>query len=235
MNSIIMTQFCTNCAEWQSVSHRTIGKPLSCSWVSTFLWTHCFLEGFIKCWYDAMIFNVLLHSIGQCYRQCYQRYWVITNRLDVLVKGRWMPLWLQPAVDTHSGSVLCSSVPVGLWGEPSTSTSSFHLHERLWFWFLWEPFPLRRDRTLIDYLESIWSTCPLSENKQPCCRTTFFRFYDVLTRCEMTLRAVRLGSWQGCLNTTCVYGPTVLRYFPHSRHIPAGFHLCKKDPAQHGI
>lgn len=26
--------------------------------------------------------------------QCYQRYWVIANALDVLVKGRWMPLWL---------------------------------------------------------------------------------------------------------------------------------------------
>lgn len=78
-----------------------------------FLWTHCFLEGFMKRWYDAII-HVLLHSIGQCYRQCYQRYWVITNRLDVLVKGRGMPLWLQPAVDTPSQ--VQSSAAQSLWG-----------------------------------------------------------------------------------------------------------------------
>lgn len=53
-----------------------------------FVYLLLFGENLIKYWYDAIILNVLLHSIGQCYRQCYQRYWVIANRLDALVKGR---------------------------------------------------------------------------------------------------------------------------------------------------
>lgn len=192
---------------------------------------------FMKCCSDALILNVLLHSIVQCYRQCYQRYGVITNRLDVLVKGRWMSLWLQPAVDTNSR--VQSSAAQSLWGCKGNPP-----HQHLTFIYMRgsgsDSSGSRFWCVGTIYSLIIWRACEaraLSLKISSCVGelrfSDFMMFWlDVKWPCEPSVLAPDRGVWIQRVFTARQRSDISCRAATYQRGL---FHLCEKDPAQHGI